>query len=188
MEEVLSRGYAMRVSIYGDVTEEGLKQLADQTRQEILDLNGINEIRTLGEHTCELSIEVSNANLRRYDLDFHQVANAVRSRSRDLPGGSLRTKYGAIKLILPSHLRHIRVGEPLAGGLRGVIENTQGRFASALKRFASRHYRRLLPLCLQHRCTTLSTCLAVLILCMSLIPSGLCASYFSPMCLQITSW
>ena len=86
VEEVLSRGYAMRVSIYGDVTEEGLKQLADQTRQEILDLNGINEIRTLGEHTCELSIEVSNANLRRYDLDFHQVANAVRSRSRDLPG------------------------------------------------------------------------------------------------------
>ena len=98
VEEVISRGYAMRVSLYGDIGENGLKQLADQVREEILDLEGISEIRMLGDRTYEISIEVSNANLRRYGLDFDQVVTAVRNRSRDLPGGTVRTADGAIKL------------------------------------------------------------------------------------------
>ena len=98
VEEVISRGYAMRVSLYGDLNENGLKQLADQVREEILDLEGISEIRMFGDRTYEISIEVSNENLRRYGLDFDQVVNAVRNRSRDLPGGTVRTADGAIKL------------------------------------------------------------------------------------------
>ena len=98
VEEVISRGFAMRVSVYGDLDEVGLKQLAEQIREEILDLEGISEIRVLGERSYEISIEVSDEALRRYGLDFDQVVNAVKSRSRDLPGGSLRTEHGAIKL------------------------------------------------------------------------------------------
>ena len=98
VEEVLSRGYAMRVSIYGELNEIGLKQLADQVREEILDLEGISEIRVFGERDYEISIEVSSADLRRYGLDFDQVVDAVRNRSRDLPGGMLRTDSGSITL------------------------------------------------------------------------------------------
>lgn len=98
VEEVISRGFAMRVSVFGNLDEVGLKQLAEQVREEILDLEGISEIRVLGERNYEMSIEVSTEALRRYGLDFDQVVNAVRSRSRDLPGGSIRTENGAIKL------------------------------------------------------------------------------------------
>lgn len=98
VEEVISRGFAMRVSVYGDLDETGLKHLAEQVREEILDLDGISEIRVLGERDYEISIEVSSEALRRYGLDFDQVVNAIRNRSRDLPGGSLRTEHGAIKL------------------------------------------------------------------------------------------
>lgn len=98
VEEVINRGYAMRVSLYGDINEDGLKQLADEVREEILDMDGISEIRTLGDRTYEMSIEVSSENLRRYNLDFDQVVNAVRNRSRDLPGGTVRTADGAVKL------------------------------------------------------------------------------------------
>ncbi len=98
VEEVVSRGYAMRVSVYGDLDEAGLKQLADQVREEILELEGISEIDVLGERDYEISIEVSSAELRRYGLDFDQVVNAVRSRSRDLPGGTVRTENGSITL------------------------------------------------------------------------------------------
>jgi multidrug efflux pump subunit AcrB len=98
VEEVISRGFAMRVSVYGNLDEIGLKQLAEQIREEILDLQGISEIRVLGERNYELSIEVSTEALRRYGLDFDQVVNTIRSRSRDLPGGSMRTENGAIKL------------------------------------------------------------------------------------------
>jgi multidrug efflux pump subunit AcrB len=98
VEEVISRGYAMRVSVYGNLDEVGLKQLTEQIREEILDLEGISEIRVLGERSYELSIEVSTEQLRRYGLDFDQVVNVIKSRSRDLPGGSMRTENGAIKL------------------------------------------------------------------------------------------
>jgi multidrug efflux pump subunit AcrB len=98
VEEVIRRGFAMRVSVYGDLDEVGLKQLADQVREEILDLEGISEIRVLGERDYEISIEVSTAELRRYGLDFDQVVNAVRSRSRDLPGGIVRTDNGSVTL------------------------------------------------------------------------------------------
>ncbi len=98
VEEVISRGFAMRVSVFGDLDETGLKQLTEQVREEILDLEGISEIRVLGEREYEISIEVSSEALRRYGLDFDQVVNVVRNRSRDLPGGSLRTEHGAIKL------------------------------------------------------------------------------------------
>jgi len=98
VEEVISRGFAMRVSVYGDLDEAGLKQLAEQVREEILDLEGISEIRVLGERDYEVSIEVSSEALQRYGLDFDQVVDVVRNRSRDLPGGSLRTEHGAIKL------------------------------------------------------------------------------------------
>ena len=98
VEEVISRGFVMRVSVYGNLDETGLKQLAEQTREEILDLEGISEINVLGDRDYEISIEVSSESLLRYDLDFDQIVNAVQSRSRDLPGGSLRTENGAIKL------------------------------------------------------------------------------------------
>ena len=98
VEEVKNRGYAMRVSVYGDLDELGLKELTAQVREEILELDGISEIRTFGERTYEISIEVSSAELRRFGLNFDQVVNAVKSRSRDLPGGLLRTGNGSIKL------------------------------------------------------------------------------------------
>ncbi len=98
VEEVISRGFAMRVSLYGELGENGLKQLADQVREEILELDGISEIRMLGDRNYELSIEISSENLQRYDISFDQVVNAVRSRSRDLPGGTVRTTDGAIRL------------------------------------------------------------------------------------------
>ncbi|MFK7978292.1 MAG: efflux RND transporter permease subunit [Halioglobus sp.] len=98
IEEVLYRGGAMRVSVYGDLTEIELKELAEQTRQEILNLGGFSEIRELGNRAYELSIEISSAALQKYGLDFDQVVSAVQSRSRDLPGGSMRTENGGIKL------------------------------------------------------------------------------------------
>lgn len=98
VEEVLNRGFAMRVSVFGDLTEVELKELAEQVREEILNLGGISEIREMGNRAYELSIEISSAALREYGLDFDQVVKIVQSRSRDLPGGSLRTENGTIKL------------------------------------------------------------------------------------------
>ena len=52
------------------------------------------ELAAVRDH--EISIEVSEETLRQYGLTFDQVANAVRSSSLDLPGGSVRTDAGEI--------------------------------------------------------------------------------------------
>ena len=98
VEEVIWRHGGIRVSVSGDVDERSLKQLGEQIRDEILALDGISEINVLGEREYEISVEVSDAALRRHGLDFDQVVTAVRERSRDLPGGRVRTAQGSVTL------------------------------------------------------------------------------------------
>ncbi len=98
VEEVKALSPAMRVSLSGNIDERRLKQLLEQVREEILALGSITEISILGDKVYEISIEVSDAQLRLYGLDFDQVVNTIRNHSRDLPGGQMRTDQGVIKL------------------------------------------------------------------------------------------
>jgi len=98
VDEVLYRTRAMRLTLYGPLEEHQLKELAQELRDEVLLLPGITQVSISGERDYEISIEVSDATLRRYGLQFNDVVNAVRARSRDLPGGKLRTDNGSITL------------------------------------------------------------------------------------------
>ena len=49
-------------------------------------------------HAPEISIEVSESDLQRFGLTFSQVAEAVRARAIDLPGGAIKTEDGEILL------------------------------------------------------------------------------------------
>ncbi|MGV6806478.1 MAG: efflux RND transporter permease subunit [bacterium] len=98
VEEVKSFSPAMRVSLYGDVDLRKLKEISEEVREEMLALGGVSEISVIGERDYEISIELSDAKLRNYGLSFDQVVSAVRNRSRDLPGGTLRTDEGSITL------------------------------------------------------------------------------------------
>ena len=89
---------AIRVSLFGDIEERKLKELSEQIREEILGLGNISEISILGEQDYEISIELSDDKMRLYGLSFDDIVNAVQARSRDLPGGLLRTDGGAITL------------------------------------------------------------------------------------------
>lgn len=98
VDEVLSRTRAMRLTLYGELDEFQLKELADSVRDEILLLPGITQVSIKGARDYEISIEVSDTALRRYGLSFDNVVSMVRQQSRDLPGGKLRTGSGSITL------------------------------------------------------------------------------------------
>ena len=98
VEEIIAVGVGMRVSLYGGVDNVDLKELGEQVRDEILQLPGISEISLSGDREYEISIEVSDADLRTYNLDFDQIIASVRNQSQDLPAGQLRTSDGAIKV------------------------------------------------------------------------------------------
>lgn len=98
VEEILSLTRAMRITLSGALDENERQQLADQIRDEILSLHGITQVEIVGTRDYEISIEVSDSALRQYGLRFDTVVNALRSQSRDLPGGTLRTRDQAITL------------------------------------------------------------------------------------------
>ncbi|MEL6957017.1 MAG: efflux RND transporter permease subunit, partial [Pseudomonadota bacterium] len=92
------RNWYFGMAIYGDASQRELKRIADEVRDDIANLAGgqlavING--TLGE---EVSIEVSEETLRRYNLTFSDVANAIRASSLNASGGRVRTDTGDVSI------------------------------------------------------------------------------------------
>jgi len=90
------RMQAIFVSVYGEVSEMQLRQQAFEIRDEIIDLPGISAAKVIGANDLEVSIEVSEQTLRKYQLTFDEIALAVRSSSLDLPAGTVKSKKGDI--------------------------------------------------------------------------------------------
>ena len=61
-------------------------------------LPGVSQVDLDFVRPYEISIEVSEATLRRHALSFDQVATAVRRWSLDMPGGSVKSAGGEILL------------------------------------------------------------------------------------------
>ena len=88
----------MELSITGPNDEKMLKVLGQQVRDEIAALPGVTQVSLQNTRSYEISIEVSEASLQRNGLSFQQVAQIIRVRSLDLPGGSIKTEGGEILL------------------------------------------------------------------------------------------
>jgi len=82
--------FAMFLSIWGDVDLKVLKNLAEDVKDDLLASGLMSQINVRGKPELEISIEVSEENLRRYELTFDQVAQAVRNNNRDISAGSIK--------------------------------------------------------------------------------------------------
>ncbi|MHC4430989.1 MAG: efflux RND transporter permease subunit [Planctomycetota bacterium] len=96
ISEIKSRPKVISVVVYGDVPEKILRQLADQIRDDLTVKENISQVAIAGVRPYEISIEVSEENLRRYNLSFDQVTRAIRNSSLDTPAGSVKTSGGEI--------------------------------------------------------------------------------------------
>jgi len=98
IQELLNRRQVINLAISGDTDEKTLKILSEQIRDDILMLRGITQAEIANIRPYEVSIEVSEQALRRFDLTFDEIAQAVRRSSLDLPGGSIKTEGGEVLL------------------------------------------------------------------------------------------
>lgn len=98
VSEIDTRRRVITIALHGDASEKTLKALAERVRDELTALDGISQVELAGVRSYEISIEVSEAALRRYGLSFDQVAAAVGASSLDLPGGAVKTPGGEILL------------------------------------------------------------------------------------------
>ncbi len=92
--EIKNNDPAIYLAIYGDVDERLLRDTAEKIRDDLVEMDDISLASLIGVRDYEISIEVSEENLKKFNLSFDQVALAVKTGSLDLPGGKIKTKGG----------------------------------------------------------------------------------------------
>lgn len=91
-------GGVVTLAVVGEVGELALRRAAEEIERDLLTQPGVSLVSLTGDRDYEISIEVSEATLRRYDMSFADVADAVRQSSLDLAGGSIVSGSGEILL------------------------------------------------------------------------------------------
>ena len=96
--EIVMKDSVMLLALSGDVSEKTLKSSAQRIRDEVRLLPGISQVELFGVRDYEISIEVSEEQLRRYGITLTQVSAAIRSSSVNLHGGTIRTSGEEIRI------------------------------------------------------------------------------------------
>ena len=94
VSRLVLRKEVINVSVYGDVDELVLKRTAERAREALAALPQISQVELAVARPYEITIELSEAALRRHALRFDDVAEAVRTGSLDLPAGAIKADDG----------------------------------------------------------------------------------------------
>ena len=73
----------------GGISEPQMKAIAENLRDEILDIEGVGSVRLAGVREREIWIEVDPNKLRAYQLPIAEVINALRNHNLNLPAGTM---------------------------------------------------------------------------------------------------
>ncbi|WP_435219927.1 efflux RND transporter permease subunit [Luminiphilus sp. nBUS_07] len=92
------RSVVMYLAISGDTDERSLKNLTESLREEILEISSVSLVDTMYVRPDEISVEIPELTLRRHGLTLEAVAKAIRQSSIDIPGGSIKSDAGEIRL------------------------------------------------------------------------------------------
>lgn len=98
VEEPLIDRNIIWIAIYGKADERNLKVLGEKIRDDLVEIPGLSQVSVWGGRRYEISIEVSESQLRKYGISLDTIVRAVRSSSLDLPGGIIKTAGGEIQL------------------------------------------------------------------------------------------
>ncbi|MCO4756229.1 MAG: efflux RND transporter permease subunit, partial [Bacteriovoracaceae bacterium] len=98
VQQWVNRQEYIRIAVSGQLGERELKRLAEGLRREVAQLPAITVVQLFGTRQEEVSIEVGEESLRRYNLTFSDVATAIRNSSLNQSAGSVRTEIGTYQL------------------------------------------------------------------------------------------
>ncbi|MDA3903900.1 MAG: efflux RND transporter permease subunit [Desulfuromusa sp.] len=98
ISKLSNRREVISLVIYGEAKERVLREQAERIRDELLELPDITQVDLGGVRPFEITIEIPERTLQRYNLTLDQVAAAIRAASLDLPGGTIKTTGGEILL------------------------------------------------------------------------------------------
>ncbi|WP_111979959.1 efflux RND transporter permease subunit [Algibacillus agarilyticus] len=86
------------ISLYGDLSNQQLKEMGRGIHDEIQSLPNINVTEYYSGLNYEIAIEVSKEKMREYGLSFADITNAVRNFSANQSAGQIKTDNGYISV------------------------------------------------------------------------------------------
>ena len=96
VQEMVFRRHVVNITLSGVASELTLRRLADRVLEDLLAETMVTQAELASARPYEITVEVSEASLRRYRLSFDQIAQSIAQSSLDLPGGSLSTREGDV--------------------------------------------------------------------------------------------
>ncbi len=94
----IRRREVVDIQLYGATNEWNLRELAEQTRDALLQHSSISQVELSGIKEFEVQVEVSQIAMRRYNLSLEDIATRIRNTAIEIPGGSVDTSGGKILL------------------------------------------------------------------------------------------
>lgn len=95
VKEISIRNSIARIAIAGDASHRALKGIAANVRDDLKDI-GITQVSIEGTRAFEIAIEISEADLQRYNMTFMEVAQTIRRNSMKASGGAVATSGGSV--------------------------------------------------------------------------------------------
>jgi multidrug efflux pump subunit AcrB len=87
------RSRSNSIAIYGNADIWALKERARAFRDLLVREPGISQVEVDGVPGREIAIEVSEGDLRKYNISFNDIASAIQNSNLDVSGGKLETQF-----------------------------------------------------------------------------------------------
>ncbi|MEO9918828.1 MAG: efflux RND transporter permease subunit [Parasphingorhabdus sp.] len=98
VREVTSRQSVVRVAIFGDVSENALKETAYRLEESLATLPEVSFVDTSAIRDYEVSIEVPQDTLQAFGLSLNDISRTVAASSLDSPAGSIDTESEEVRV------------------------------------------------------------------------------------------
>ncbi|HES59432.1 MAG TPA: efflux RND transporter permease subunit, partial [Caldithrix sp.] len=116
------RSRSLSIVLYGETDLYNLKYIVDNLREEFLAMPEISQVTIRGLPKLEFSMEVSEANLRRYNMTFDEISSAIASSNVNISGGKFDTSDEEI--LIRAYGRKYYAKELLNTVVRGKPDGT----------------------------------------------------------------
>jgi multidrug efflux pump subunit AcrB len=94
VHEVKNAFPVITVSVYGELPELSMKEIAEEIRDEIRDIPGVATVYLSGARDREIWVEVEPSRLEEYHLSLQDIQQALQARNLNLPAGTIKSKRG----------------------------------------------------------------------------------------------
>ncbi|MEO0441183.1 MAG: efflux RND transporter permease subunit, partial [Pseudomonadota bacterium] len=98
VRELTTRQSVVRIAVFGDVSAEALKEVANGLEYSLAALDDVSFVDTSSIRDYELSIEVPQNSLQALGLSLNDVSRTVAASSLDSPAGSIDTSTEEVRI------------------------------------------------------------------------------------------